>query len=123
MRLGETAEVVLGVEERDLDAGVDEGGGELEHGIDVPLPWPREHENVRRGVHHSGKRQVGQLADLMAALVVGVAWRPIYKRRGRRNKPSAIRTLQLGVRSSSSNLQQQLCTRSGRRYNTSLLVA
>lgn len=67
MRLGETAEVVLGVEERDFDAGVDEGGGELEHGVDVPLPWPREHENVHRGIHHCGKWQVVQLAPAFSA--------------------------------------------------------
>ena len=50
-----------------MDAGVDKGGGEMEHGVDVSLPWPGEHEDVHRGIHHSGKREVAQLANLMAA--------------------------------------------------------
>ena len=58
---------MLGVEESDLDAGIDESGGEMEHGVDVSLPWSWEHENVHRGIHHSGERQIAQLADLMAA--------------------------------------------------------
>ena len=48
MRLGETAEVVLGVEEGDVDAGAEEARGEGEHGVDVALQRPGEHQHVHR---------------------------------------------------------------------------
>jgi hypothetical protein len=48
---GDEPEVVLGVEEGEVDAGVDEGDGEMEHGVDESLPWPREQENVHSRIH------------------------------------------------------------------------
>ena len=39
---------MLGVEEGDVDAGGEEGRGEVEHGVDVALQRPREGQHVRR---------------------------------------------------------------------------
>jgi hypothetical protein len=41
------------MEERDVEAGVEEPGGEMEHAVDVALRWAREHQHVS---HHFDRR-------------------------------------------------------------------
>jgi hypothetical protein len=44
----EVAEVLMSVEECDMETGIEEAGGEVEHAVDVALERPREHRYVRR---------------------------------------------------------------------------
>jgi hypothetical protein len=62
-RLGsKAAEVVVGMEEGDVEAGVEEGGGEVEHAVDVALQRPWKHQHVRRRVHPLIDRPVRETA-------------------------------------------------------------
>ena len=55
------AEVVVGVEEGDMETGVEEGGGKVEHAVDVALQRPRKHKHVGRSIDCPSHRENGNL--------------------------------------------------------------
>ena len=52
----------MGVEEGDVEAGAEEGRGEVEEAVEVALRWGREHQHVRRRHVRSFLHQLGAAA-------------------------------------------------------------
>uniref|UniRef100_J3MKY4 Uncharacterized protein n=1 Tax=Oryza brachyantha TaxID=4533 RepID=J3MKY4_ORYBR len=63
-RRGDAAEALVGVKERDVQAGGGEAGGEVRHAVDVALRRAREDEHVSRHV-----RPLALRARLASALL------------------------------------------------------